>query len=85
MFTAMAVDTAAHCLGPYAPIGVVDAEVLRATCEPACLTLNDTLYVSELCAPYPAEAALVSADDSPDCAEALALVGADGGGACEAE
>ena len=85
VFTAMPVDTEGHCLGPYAPIGVIDAQDLPATCEATCLTLNDTLYVSEVCAPYPTDVTVVSAVDSPVCAEALTLSSADGGGACESE
>jgi hypothetical protein len=85
VYTAMPVDTAAHCLGAYTPLGLVEAEELPATCGPVCLTRDGALYVSEVCAPYPAGATLVSPDDSSDCADALALIDADGGGACETE
>ena len=81
----MPVDTAADCLGPYAPLGLVEAEELPATCAPVCLTRDGTLYVSEVCAPYPAEATFVRSDESTECAGALALIDADGGGACETE
>jgi hypothetical protein len=85
VYTAMPVDTAGHCLGTYAPLGLVQAEELPATCDPVCLLRDATLYVSTVCGPYPDEATLVSARDSTDCADALALLDADGGGACEAE
>ena len=85
VYTAMPVDTAAHCLGAYTPLGLVQAEELPATCRPVCLSRDGALYVSEVCAPYPAEASLVSPADSSDCADALALIDADGGGACETE
>ena len=85
VYTAMRVDTDAHCLEPYAPLGLVTAEELPATCGPVCLTRDGTLYVSVVCPPYPAEAAVVSPDDSTDCSDALALIDVDGGGACETE
>jgi hypothetical protein len=81
----MPVDTVGHCLGAYVPLGLVTAEELPATCDPVCLTRDGTLYVSTVCAPYPDEATLVSPADSTDCADALALIDADGGGACEGE
>jgi hypothetical protein len=37
----------------------------------------DTLYVSTLCPPYPAEATAVSASTAPSCEDALALLKAD--------
>lgn len=85
VYTAMPVDTAGHCLGAYAPLGLVQAAELPATCAPVCLLQDATLYVSTVCGPYPDQATLVSARDSTDCAAALALIDADGGGACETE
>jgi hypothetical protein len=85
VYTARPVDTEAHCLEPYAPLGLVNAEELPATCGPVCLTLSGALYVSAVCPPYPNEATVVSPQGSKDCADALALIDVDGGGACESE
>ena len=84
VYTAMAYDPVAQCLAPYAPLAVVDADALAATCSAVCLTLADTLYVSEVCAPYPTGAVLVMPADSADCALALSKVGADDG-SCAAQ
>lgn len=78
VYTAMPFDSAAQCLGPYEPLGLVDAEELPANCQPVCLLREDTLYVSEVCPPYPAQATLL-AQDAPDCVAALASFGMDGG------
>ncbi|MEO6602410.1 MAG: hypothetical protein ABIQ16_21190 [Polyangiaceae bacterium] len=83
VYTAMPVNTDAHCLEPYTPLGLVTAEELPATCGPVCITRDDTLYVSEVCPPYPDDTTVVSPHDSSDCAAALTLIGVDGGGACE--
>jgi hypothetical protein len=78
----MAYDPASQCLSAYAPLGLVDADELPATCAPVCLTRADTLYVSEVCPPYPDQATLATPDDSADCTAALAAlagIGTDAG------
>jgi len=69
-----AVDQA--CLEGYAPIGLVEAEALSALCPAVCLSLEDDLYVSTLCPPYPTEAS-VEPEDSAGCAAALAAASCD--------
>jgi len=83
VYTAMPVDIASNCLGPYTPLGLVDANELPANCPAVCLERDHTLYVSTVCAPYPAEATQISPSDSADCKSALGLLDMDGGGACE--
>jgi hypothetical protein len=62
------------CLEGYVPVAIVYADRLPADCEPVCLRLNRALYVSSVCAPYPEQAQLESAEDSADCAAALAAL-----------
>lgn len=83
VYTAMPFDSEAQCLGPYQPLGLVDADELPANCQPVCLLRQGTLYVSEVCAPYPAQATVVG-QDSADCVAALAIFGMDGG-SCAAD
>jgi len=59
------------CLETYAPIGLVEAEALSALCEAVCLSLDEDLYISTLCPPFPAEAS-VEPVDSEGCTAALA-------------
>jgi hypothetical protein len=68
------VDDSGACLDAYAPIGLVQAEELAATCEPVCLTKDGALYVSTVCPPYPDTAAVVEARDSVGCRDALGLL-----------
>jgi hypothetical protein len=85
VYTAMPFDATQGCLGAYAPLGLVEADELPATCAPVCLLQSDALYVSTVCAPYPAEATVVSPSDSSDCESALAVLEMDGGGACQTD
>jgi hypothetical protein len=71
VYTAKAYDRGAHCLSADAPIGLVESEDLKATCQPVCIELGGELYVSTVCPPYPADSVLVRAEDSTDCAAAL--------------
>lgn len=71
VYTAQAYLAGAECLEQYAPIGLVEAEVLESTCDPVCLRVGEQLYVSTVCAPYPAEASLEAARVSAECAAAL--------------
>lgn len=71
VFTAKAYDRDAMCLEADAPIGLVEAETLKATCDPVCLELNGELYASTICPPYPADSSELAADSSADCAAAL--------------
>jgi hypothetical protein len=71
VYTAQAYLAEAECLEQYAPIGLVEAEVLASTCDAVCLRLGAQLYVSAVCAPYPAEASLEEGQDSAECAAAL--------------
>lgn len=59
------------------PLAVVYADSLRADCEPACLRLNELLYVSVVCPPYPEQAQVETAETSPECAGALAALAAE--------
>jgi hypothetical protein len=65
------------CVAASVPIGIVQADELASTCAPVCLFLDETLYVSAVCAPYPARAASVAPEDSPECVSALALLEAE--------
>jgi hypothetical protein len=71
VYTAKAYDRGAQCLAADTPIGLVESEDLKATCEPVCIELRGELYVSTVCPPYPADSVLVAAEDSTDCAAAL--------------
>jgi hypothetical protein len=62
------------CVGVSIPIGAVQAEDLDSSCPPVCLFLDETLYVSEVCAPYPGRATVVTPEDSADCALAIDLL-----------
>jgi len=77
VYTARAYQAADACLDAYTPIGLVDVGALSALCAPTCLMIADSLYVSTLCPPYPAEATAVSASAAPSCGDALALLKAD--------
>jgi hypothetical protein len=72
VYTAQRYDANAGCLEEYAPLGLVQATELGATCAPVCLRLQDELYTSSVCAPYPVEASVESGADSPGCQAALA-------------
>ena len=61
----------AGCLEPYAALGLVEASELAALCEPTCLRRDGGLYVSSVCAPYPARSS-VEPPTSAECAAALA-------------
>jgi len=80
VYTAQLFQADPGCLEAFAPIGLVQAKDLGAECEPVCLRLGDALYVSTVCAPYPAEASLEAAD-AEECAAALATL--DAGASCE--
>ncbi|HYO98258.1 MAG TPA: hypothetical protein VER33_27325 [Polyangiaceae bacterium] len=71
VYTAQAYDPEAMCLMPYGPLALVEAQELRATCGVQCLRYRDALYLSTVCAPYPADAAVELPETSPECALAL--------------
>jgi hypothetical protein len=71
VYTAQPYDPAVACLGEYESIGLVEADELPASCEPTCLAVSETVYVTTLCAPYPDLATPLTADESEDCAAAL--------------
>jgi hypothetical protein len=77
VYTAQPYDASAGCLGEYAPLGLVQATELEATCTPVCLRVADELYTSSVCAPYPLEASVESGADSPGCRAALAALAAE--------
>jgi hypothetical protein len=58
------------CLDVYTPLSLVEARDLDARCDPVCLRLDASLFVSTVCAPYPAETTLVPPEDET-CAAAL--------------
>jgi hypothetical protein len=62
------------CLETYAPLGLVEAKDLGASCAPVCLSRDEELFVSTICPPYPAT---VEASDSEACAAALAAPSCD--------
>ena len=74
VYTAKAYDREAQCLSADAPIALVEAEDLSATCAPACLELRDELYVSTVCPPYPTDSVLLTTEESADCAAALSAL-----------
>jgi hypothetical protein len=84
VYTAQAYEPANGCLDDYVPVGLVMSAALFPTCDPVCLELGNVLYVSTVCAPYPATAVPVAPEDSADCATALALATSDTGGLCSA-
>jgi hypothetical protein len=79
VYTAQLFQAEPGCLDAYAPIGLVQARDLGSECEPVCLRLGDALYVSTVCAPYPAEASIEA--DTEECGAALTALGA--GASCE--
>lgn len=79
VYTAQLFQADPGCLEAYTPIGLVQAKDLGSECEPVCLRLGDALYVSTVCAPYPAEASIEGADVE-ECAAALAALD---GASCE--
>ena len=60
----------AGCLEPYAALALVQGRELGALCEPTCLRVDGELYVSSVCAPYPARAN-VEPPASAECSAAL--------------
>jgi len=77
VYTARAYEPDAKCLDDYTSVGLVDVGSLSAECDPACLEVGGTLYVSTVCPPLPDEATAVSPADSQPCVDALALYKAD--------
>lgn len=75
VYTARLFHAEASCLDPYAPIGLVQAEALDATCPGVCLQQGAELYVSSVCGPYPSTMQVLDPLESADCADALALLG----------
>lgn len=72
VYTARAYEPEGKCLDEYAPIGAVQTNALSSLCQPTCLKVGASLYVSTVCPPYPAEATAVSTAEAPACTEALA-------------
>lgn len=66
VYTARRFDEVNACLGPFTPIERVVGEGTDVKCAPTCLTFKNTLYVSPVCPPVPADATEVPADD-PRC------------------
>jgi len=73
VYTAQPYRAQEACLAASVAIGLVQADELESTCDPVCLLLDETLYVSVVCAPYPAQANPLLPEDSAECALALAL------------
>lgn len=82
VYTARLFHAEPSCLDPYAPIGLVQADDLGATCDAVCLERSGDVYVSTVCAPYPSTTRVLEPTESPECEAALSLLGA-GGSACE--
>jgi hypothetical protein len=74
VYTAQPYDVEAMCLGDYEPIGLVSAEDLPGTCDPVCLRLDEVLYLSTVCAPYPDTTVLETPEESEECAAGLAAL-----------
>jgi hypothetical protein len=70
IYTAQPYRALLGCLDAYAPLSLVEARDVGALCDPVCLRLGASLYVSTVCAPYPGDATLSPPDD-PECAAAL--------------
>ena len=89
VYTARRYRAAQACIEASVAIGVVRTDELASSCEPACLLLDSTLYVSRVCRPHPPLAVALEPQTSPDCAAALAsfaskadcAAGVDGGDA----
>lgn len=81
VYTAQAYQADPGCLDAYVPIGLVEARDVSSTCDAVCLRLGEGLYVSSVCAPYPAEVSLEDPADSAECRAALATF--DAGAFCE--
>jgi hypothetical protein len=73
----------AGCIERSIVLAVVRAGELPATCAPVCLSFDAELYVSTLCAPYPANAVVVTSEEEPACPAALAAL--EVSAACDAE
>ena len=74
VYTAHPYRAAESCVAASVPIAIVQADDLPVTCAPVCLLLDETLYVSPVCEPYPSRATLLEPAFSADCASALALL-----------
>lgn len=72
VYTARPYAAEEGCIGGSVPIGVVQADELASKCAPVCLLVEEALYVSAVCAPYPSRAAIVAPDESRECASAIA-------------
>jgi len=74
VYTARPYRAQEACVAASMAIGLVQADELESTCAPVCLLLDETLYVSVVCAPYPARSSLLLPENSSECALALALL-----------
>jgi hypothetical protein len=74
VYTAQPYHAEEPCVAASVAIGLVQADELESTCAPICLLLDETLYVSVVCAPYPARSTRLTPEDSADCALALTLL-----------
>jgi hypothetical protein len=79
VYTAQRYDTAG-CLEPYSAVGLVQSRELDSSCAPSCVRLDGELYVSSVCAPYPARSSLEPAT-TLECSAALAALAR--GATCE--
>lgn len=72
VYTAQPYDAESQCLGEYEAVGLVEADTLSAACTAVCLDIAGALFVSTVCAPYPASATTIAREESEACATALA-------------
>jgi hypothetical protein len=72
VYAAAPFDTTQQCLGPYAPLDVVDGTGNDGNdnCAPICLVSSGSIYVSTVCPPYPP--ALDTSGQNAECGPALA-------------
>ncbi len=70
VYSAQHLDVAGNCLEAYAPLDRVEGSRTSSTCPPLCLRIEDELYISHVCPPFPTGAELLEPSD-PDCAAAL--------------
>jgi hypothetical protein len=83
IYTAQPYRAFLGCLDPYTPLSLVEARDVDARCDPICLRLDSSLFVSTVCAPYPTETTLVPPEDetcaaalvAPSCTESTADAG----------
>jgi hypothetical protein len=76
VYTGQRFDETLGCVEAYAPIDRVEGDRTSSTCPPLCVRIKDTLFLSNVCPPFPGGAELLEPDD-PTCGAALAAPSCD--------